>query len=76
MAITTVTVHSGARGRLVAMTTSILVISRVIAEKHLKFHTDVELIAFGGEEQGEEQGRPGSIAYAREYSLADHLRAW
>jgi len=36
----------------------------------------VELIAFGGEEQGEEQGRPGSIAYAREYSLADHLRAW
>ena len=72
MAVTTVTVHSGARGRLVAMTTSILVISRVIAEKHLKFHTNVELIAFGGEEQG----RPGSIAYAREYSLADHLRAW
>lgn len=72
VAVTTVTVHSGARGRLVAMTTSILVISRVIAEKHLKFHTNVELIAFGGEEQG----RPGSIVYAREYSLADHLRAW
>ncbi|KAF5363899.1 hypothetical protein D9756_000213 [Leucocoprinus leucothites] len=42
-------------------TTSILAISRVIARKRLRFHTNVELIAFGGEEQG----RLGSIAYAR-----------
>jgi Zn-dependent M28 family amino/carboxypeptidase len=50
-------------------TTSILAISRVIARKKLKFHTNVELIAFGGEEQG----RLGSIAYAREYASSNVL---
>lgn len=42
-------------------TTSILAIARTIGRKRVKFHTNVELIAFGGEEQG----RLGSIAYAR-----------
>ncbi|KXN92317.1 Leucine aminopeptidase 1 [Leucoagaricus sp. SymC.cos] len=42
-------------------TTSVLAIAKVIERKRLKFHTNVELIAFGGEEQG----RLGSIAYAR-----------
>lgn len=43
-------------------TTSVLAIARTIGRKGVKFHTNVELIAFGGEEQG----RLGSIAYARE----------
>jgi len=42
-------------------TTSILAIARTIGRKKIKFHTNVELIAFGGEEQG----LLGSKAYAR-----------
>lgn len=44
-------------------TTSVLAIARTIGRKGIKFHTNVELITFGGEEQG----RLGSIAYARAY---------
>ncbi|KAF9450635.1 Zn-dependent exopeptidase [Macrolepiota fuliginosa MF-IS2] len=46
-------------------TTSLLAIARTIGRKGLKFHTNVELIAFGGEEQG----RLGSIAYARKLKV-------
>lgn len=42
-------------------TTSVLAIARAIGRKGIKFHANVELIAFGGEEQG----RLGSIFYAR-----------
>ncbi|KAF9006630.1 Zn-dependent exopeptidase [Cyathus striatus] len=43
-------------------TTAILAIARTIARKGVKFHRNVELVAFAGEEQG----LLGSKAYARE----------
>ncbi|TFK43786.1 hypothetical protein BDQ12DRAFT_675549 [Crucibulum laeve] len=47
-------------------TTGILSIARTIARKGVKFHSNVELVAFAGEEQG----LLGSKAYARELRAA------
>ncbi|KAF4568332.1 hypothetical protein EYR40_010265 [Pleurotus pulmonarius] len=47
-------------------TISLLSIARTIASKNVKFHTNVELVAFAGEEQG----LVGSRAYARELRAA------
>lgn len=44
-------------------TTGVLAIARTIARKGVKFHSNVELAFFAGEEQG----LLGSNAYAREY---------
>lgn len=47
-------------------TISLLSIARTIASRKVKFHTNVELVAFAGEEQG----LVGSRAYAHELRAA------
>lgn len=44
-------------------TTALLAIARTIGRKGVQFHSNVELVAFSGEEQG----LFGSKAYARKY---------